>query len=60
MLLYGAEKPAETEALARGLYRATGRAPQDYRFLPQPITEVSAPQGAIYRIVLRRLPSATS
>lgn len=60
VLLYGAEEPAEAEALARGMYRATARAPQDYRFSPQPITEVSGPQGAVYRIVLRRLPAATS
>jgi hypothetical protein len=58
VLLYGAEEQPEAETLARGLYRALGRAPERYRFWLQPLTEVSSPQGVVYRLVLRRLPSA--
>lgn len=60
VLLYGAEEQTEAEALARGMYRATGQTPQDYRFLPQPLTSVSGPDGAVYRIVLRRLTGAAT
>jgi hypothetical protein len=37
-----------------------GRTPERHRFWPQPITEVSGPNGAVYRIVLRRLTGAAS
>ena len=60
VLLYGAVEQAEAEALVRGLYRAMRCASGRYRFWPQPITEVSGPDGAVYRIALRRLPGAAS
>jgi len=54
VLLYAAPQPEDAETLARRAYEVLGHPPQNYRFWPQPISEVSGPDDAIYRIVLRR------
>ena len=55
VLLYAAEEGEEAEALARAFYRADRKTPEQYRFSAQPITEISGPGGAQFRIVLQPL-----
>ncbi len=57
VLLYAAGTTAAAEELARAFSLADGKPPLRYRFSAQPISEVSGPGGAQYRVVLRRLPA---
>ena len=45
----------EAAEMARAFFRVDEQLPLPYRFAAQPITEVSGPGGAVYRIALRRL-----
>lgn len=56
VLLYASETTAEAEEPARA-FLADRKPPLRYRFAAQPISEVSGPGGAQYRVVLRRLPA---
>ena len=58
VLLYAAATMAEAAEMARAFYLADGQPTLSLRFAAQPITEVSGPAGAIYRIVLERHPGA--
>lgn len=60
VLLYAATRPEEAEQMARDFYRSDGRSLRRYRFSPQPITEVSSPEGTLYRIVLHPLTNSGS
>ena len=57
VLLYAAPTMAEAEQMARAFYRVDDDASPGRRFAAQPITEVSGPGAAVYRIVLRRMPA---
>lgn len=57
VLLYAAATMADAAEMARAFYLADGQ-PLSLRFAAQPITEVSGPGGAVYRVVLEPHPGA--
>jgi hypothetical protein len=54
VLIYAAVSAEDAATMARGFYRADGRSPAAYRFAPQPVDEVSGPDGTPHRILVQR------
>jgi hypothetical protein len=59
VLLCAARTSEDAAGMARAFYLVGQKRPARYSFYPQPITEVSGPGGAVYRIVLRLLRAAS-
>lgn len=54
VLLYAATTMGEAAEMARAFYLADGQPTLSRRFAAQPISLVSGPGGALYRVVLGR------